>query len=203
MYWLCHLFGIFLSNVFHYKSKEGISTNTRLRHPQQNHKHPVRIQRADTHRKRHKGTRNFNAQHRNIKQKELHTNQRDQWVTGADLGRPSATKIAEAEVNSSSERAFFNSETLVICGIVVLALFVVITFAVICGCLFLHHMNTILKRDRASNLEVKQTLEELKMMLSGAYMQLDFTRSNQVKSSRSEYTDLTSNSVEIEYETPT
>ncbi|KAK3101324.1 hypothetical protein FSP39_002679 [Pinctada imbricata] len=41
------------------------------------------------------GTRNVNAQHRNIKHKGLHRNQRDQWATGADLGRPSATEIAE------------------------------------------------------------------------------------------------------------
>ncbi|KAK3099646.1 hypothetical protein FSP39_007468 [Pinctada imbricata] len=44
------------------------------------------------------GTRNVNAQHRNIKQKGLHINQRDQWATGADLGRPSATEIAEGVV---------------------------------------------------------------------------------------------------------
>ncbi|KAK3087317.1 hypothetical protein FSP39_004553 [Pinctada imbricata] len=31
-----------------------------------------------------KGTRNVNAQHRNIKHKGLHINQRDQWATGAD-----------------------------------------------------------------------------------------------------------------------
>ncbi|KAK3103561.1 hypothetical protein FSP39_020175 [Pinctada imbricata] len=38
---------------------------------------------------------NVNAQHRNIKHKGLHINQRDQWATGADLGRSSATEIAE------------------------------------------------------------------------------------------------------------
>ncbi|KAK3108286.1 hypothetical protein FSP39_004905 [Pinctada imbricata] len=32
-----------------------------------------------------------------MKHKGLHINQRDQWATGADLGRPSATEIAEDE----------------------------------------------------------------------------------------------------------
>ncbi|KAK3084339.1 hypothetical protein FSP39_011826 [Pinctada imbricata] len=42
-----------------------------------------------------KGTRNVNVQHRNIKHKGLHINQRDQWATGAELGRPSAMEITE------------------------------------------------------------------------------------------------------------
>ena len=33
-----------------------------------------------------------------MKHKRLHINQRDQWATGADLGRPSATEIAEGVV---------------------------------------------------------------------------------------------------------
>ncbi|KAK3097509.1 hypothetical protein FSP39_010324 [Pinctada imbricata] len=45
-----------------------------------------------------KGTRNVNAQNRKIKHKGLHINQRDQWATVADLGRPSATKITEGVV---------------------------------------------------------------------------------------------------------
>ncbi|KAK3101356.1 hypothetical protein FSP39_002988 [Pinctada imbricata] len=45
-----------------------------------------------------KGTGNVNTQHRNIKHKGLHINQRDQWATGADLGWPSATGIIEGVV---------------------------------------------------------------------------------------------------------
>ncbi|KAK3090185.1 hypothetical protein FSP39_009885 [Pinctada imbricata] len=45
-----------------------------------------------------KGTRNTNSQHRNMKHKRLHINQRDQWATGADLGRPSAMLIADGVV---------------------------------------------------------------------------------------------------------
>ncbi|KAK3098679.1 hypothetical protein FSP39_021910 [Pinctada imbricata] len=51
-----------------------------------------------------KGTRNVNAQHRNIKHKGLHINQRDQWATGADLGRSSATEIAESYGLSSKRQ---------------------------------------------------------------------------------------------------
>ncbi|KAK3099916.1 hypothetical protein FSP39_011736 [Pinctada imbricata] len=52
-----------------------------------------------------KGERNVNAQHRNIKHKGLHINRRDQWATGADLGRSSVTKIAEDVVISITFRA--------------------------------------------------------------------------------------------------
>ncbi|KAK3086628.1 hypothetical protein FSP39_021210 [Pinctada imbricata] len=49
-----------------------------------------------------KGTRNTNSQHRNMKHKRLHIKQRDQWATGADLGRPSATQIADASCFSGT-----------------------------------------------------------------------------------------------------
>ncbi|KAK3092792.1 hypothetical protein FSP39_007276 [Pinctada imbricata] len=58
-------------------------------------KHPMQKHKADKHKETRKGQGNVNAQHRNIKHKELNINQRDQWATGADLGRPSATEIAE------------------------------------------------------------------------------------------------------------
>ncbi|KAK3086807.1 hypothetical protein FSP39_023781 [Pinctada imbricata] len=45
------------------------------------------------------GTRNVNAQHRNIKHKGLQINQWGQWATGADLGRSSATEIAEGQIH--------------------------------------------------------------------------------------------------------
>ncbi|KAK3098403.1 hypothetical protein FSP39_019191 [Pinctada imbricata] len=54
-------------------------------------KHPMQKHRADKIERDAEKTRNVNAQHRNIKHKGLHINQRDQW---ADLGRPSATEIA-------------------------------------------------------------------------------------------------------------
>ena len=79
-------------NEMGYKRKEGISNNTRLQHPQQNPKTPMQknTEQIPTERDA-KGTRNTNSQHRNMKHKRLHINQRDQWATGADLGRPSAT----------------------------------------------------------------------------------------------------------------
>ncbi|KAK3105438.1 hypothetical protein FSP39_025267 [Pinctada imbricata] len=61
----------------------------------QNHK-------ADKHRKRRRRDKERQAQHRNIKLKGLHINKRDQWATGADLGRPSATQIAEGCFDESS-----------------------------------------------------------------------------------------------------
>ncbi|KAK3087565.1 hypothetical protein FSP39_007609 [Pinctada imbricata] len=42
------------------------------------------------------------TQHRNIKHKRLHINQRDQWATGADLGRPSALQEAKEQTNKMS-----------------------------------------------------------------------------------------------------
>ncbi|KAK3093883.1 hypothetical protein FSP39_021420 [Pinctada imbricata] len=39
--------------------------------------------------------RDINSHHRNIKHKRSHINQQDQWVTGADLKRPSATEVAD------------------------------------------------------------------------------------------------------------
>ncbi|KAK3088514.1 hypothetical protein FSP39_020044 [Pinctada imbricata] len=61
-------------------------------------KHPMKNTEQTSTERDAKGTRNVNAQHRNIKHKGLHINQRDQWATGADLGRPSATGITEGVV---------------------------------------------------------------------------------------------------------
>ncbi|KAK3089210.1 hypothetical protein FSP39_001772 [Pinctada imbricata] len=93
--------------MFSKQRRGSISNNSRLQHPQQNTQCKNTEQKStdrDT-----KGTRNVNEQHRNIKHKRLHINQRDQWATGADLGRPSATKIAEGVVGvyfSQSEYIF-------------------------------------------------------------------------------------------------
>ncbi|KAK3095624.1 hypothetical protein FSP39_016812 [Pinctada imbricata] len=40
-------------------------------------------------------TSNTNSHHRNTKHKRQHIDQRDQWATGADLGRPSVTQVAD------------------------------------------------------------------------------------------------------------
>ncbi|KAK3084906.1 hypothetical protein FSP39_021179 [Pinctada imbricata] len=58
-------------------------------------KHPIQKQSADTHKCDAKRIRNTNAQHRNIKLKGPHINQRNQCVTGADFGRSSATQTAD------------------------------------------------------------------------------------------------------------
>ncbi|KAK3107922.1 hypothetical protein FSP39_025240 [Pinctada imbricata] len=52
-------------------------------------KHPMQKHKAE---RDAQGTRNVNEKHRNIKQKGLHINQRDQWATGADLS-PRSTAI--------------------------------------------------------------------------------------------------------------
>ncbi|KAK3099487.1 hypothetical protein FSP39_005146 [Pinctada imbricata] len=78
------------------KLKDG--ENTYYEHPKQNPKTPNAKTQSRQAQKDIKGTRNLNAQHRNIKHKGLHINQRDQWATGAYLGRPSATEIAECVV---------------------------------------------------------------------------------------------------------
>ncbi|KAK3093644.1 hypothetical protein FSP39_018346 [Pinctada imbricata] len=65
-----------------------------LQHPQQNPKTPnAKTQSRQAQKETQKGQ--GTSTHRNIKHKGLHINQRDQWATGADLGRPSATEIAE------------------------------------------------------------------------------------------------------------
>ncbi|KAK3096222.1 hypothetical protein FSP39_024613 [Pinctada imbricata] len=53
-----------------------------------NAKTKSRQSQGETHKERQRTTQKH--------QKGLHINQRDQWATGADLGRPSATEIAEA-----------------------------------------------------------------------------------------------------------
>ncbi|KAK3095577.1 hypothetical protein FSP39_016276 [Pinctada imbricata] len=75
---------------------EGIFNNTRLQHSQQNH--PMQKHRAVKHRKRRKRDKERHRTTQNIKHKGLHINQRDQWATGAELGRPSATEIAEGYI---------------------------------------------------------------------------------------------------------
>ncbi|KAK3093153.1 hypothetical protein FSP39_011959 [Pinctada imbricata] len=78
--------------------KEGICNNTRLQHPQQNLKTlNAKTQSRQAQKETHKG-QGTSTQPRNIKHKGLHINQRNQWATGADLGRPSATAIAEGVV---------------------------------------------------------------------------------------------------------
>ncbi|RKI44958.1 hypothetical protein D7V67_16970, partial [Clostridium paraputrificum] len=42
--------------------------------------------------------RKRDTRHVNIKHKRLHINRRDQWVTGADFGRPSVTQVANGVV---------------------------------------------------------------------------------------------------------
>ncbi|KAK3106015.1 hypothetical protein FSP39_010998 [Pinctada imbricata] len=58
--------------------------------------------RADKHRKRRKRDRERRRSIRNIKHKGLHINQRDQWATGVDVGRPSATEIAEVDLTDDN-----------------------------------------------------------------------------------------------------
>ena len=80
------------------KSKEGISNKAPLQHPQQNIKTPqvrTQIQHTQPGTQRLQGTSNTTY---NTKHKRLHINQRDQWATGADLGRPSAKLIANGVV---------------------------------------------------------------------------------------------------------
>ena len=48
----------------------------------------------DIHSKGHKGDREHQIRHRIAEHKRLHIKQRDQWASGADLGRPSATQAA-------------------------------------------------------------------------------------------------------------
>ncbi|KAK3095925.1 hypothetical protein FSP39_020883 [Pinctada imbricata] len=63
------------------------------------------------------GTRNVNAQHRDIKHKGLHINQRDQRATGADLGRPSATTLLDytsSSANISTQNNFSQNLSLFI-----------------------------------------------------------------------------------------
>ncbi|KAK3102162.1 hypothetical protein FSP39_009241 [Pinctada imbricata] len=46
------------------------------------------------------------TRHVNIKHKRLHINRRDQWVTGADFGRPSVTQVANGVVIQKSRRTY-------------------------------------------------------------------------------------------------
>ena len=92
-------FLLYKSNYFdRLKLKEGISNKAPLQHPQQNTKTPqvrTQIQHTQPGTQRLQGTSNTTY---NIKHKRLHINQRDQWATGADLGRPSAKLIANGVV---------------------------------------------------------------------------------------------------------
>ncbi|KAK3092956.1 hypothetical protein FSP39_009327 [Pinctada imbricata] len=67
-------------------------------------KHPMQKHRADKHRKRRK--RDKERQRKTQKHQTLrtHINQRDQWATGADLERPSATEIAESTLIHNVEQ---------------------------------------------------------------------------------------------------
>ena len=80
------------------KWKEGISNKTLLQHPQQNTKHPKWKHRYDIHSKGLKGYKGHQIRHQNTENKRLHINQRDQWATGANLGRPSAKLITNGMV---------------------------------------------------------------------------------------------------------
>ena len=85
-------------NILSVKLKEGISNKAPLQHPQQNIKTPqvrTQIQHTQPGTQRLQGTSNTTY---NTKHKRLHINQRDQWATGADFGRPSATQAADGVV---------------------------------------------------------------------------------------------------------
>ncbi|KAK3089515.1 hypothetical protein FSP39_004218 [Pinctada imbricata] len=74
--------------------KQGRRSPTRPRCSIQNTKTPGCKNTKDEYSTRRKR----DTRHVNIKHKRLHINRRDQWVTGADFGRPSVTQVASGVV---------------------------------------------------------------------------------------------------------